>query len=47
MAAVSTETIGKLKFKLPPHPAYIPDPAPSDYHIFRLLKDVMWTPICK
>jgi hypothetical protein len=38
MAAVTIETIKKVKFELLPHPAYSPDLAPSDYHIFRLLE---------
>jgi hypothetical protein len=33
-AAVSVETIKKLKFELLPHPIYSPDPGPSDHNIF-------------
>jgi hypothetical protein len=36
MAAGTIETIQKLKFELLPQPAYSPDLALSDYHIFRL-----------
>jgi hypothetical protein len=39
MAAVTSETIQKLKFELLPHPAYILL-APSDYQIFRPSKFV-------
>jgi hypothetical protein len=41
IAAVTTETIQKLKFELLPHPAYSPHLAPSHYGIFRLLRDVL------
>jgi hypothetical protein len=40
MAAVTIETIQKLKFELL-HPAYNPKLAPTSCHIFRLLKDVL------
>jgi histone-lysine N-methyltransferase SETMAR len=40
-AAATVDTIQKLKFKLLPHPAYSPNVAPSDYHIFRPLKDAL------
>jgi histone-lysine N-methyltransferase SETMAR len=39
--AVTIETIQKLKFELIPHPEYGPYLTPSDYHIFRLLKDML------
>jgi len=41
MAAVTIKTIWKLKFILLPHPAYGPSHALHDYHIFRLLTDVL------
>jgi hypothetical protein len=40
MAAVTTETIQKLKFELLLPPGNSPDLSPSNYHIFRPLKDV-------
>jgi len=40
--AVTDEMTWKLKLKLLPHPAYGPDLAPSDSHIFRLLRDVLY-----
>jgi hypothetical protein len=33
------ETIQKLKWNVLPHPPYSPDRAPSDYHLFGLLKE--------
>jgi hypothetical protein len=39
MAAVTIETIQKLKFELLPHSAHSPNLTPSDYHIFRPLKE--------
>jgi len=41
MTAATIETIRKLKLGLLPHPAHSPDLAPSDYHIFRLLKNAL------
>jgi histone-lysine N-methyltransferase SETMAR len=40
-AAAADETIRKLKCELFLHSAYGPDLAPSDYHIFGLLKDAL------
>jgi hypothetical protein len=40
-ATVSTEKMWKLKNKLLLHPAQRPDLSLSDYHIFRLLRDVL------
>jgi hypothetical protein len=34
-------TIQNLSFKCLPHPPYLPDLAPSDFHVFGLLKEVM------
>jgi histone-lysine N-methyltransferase SETMAR len=39
-AAVTVET-KKFEFELLPHPSYSPDLAPSDYHIFRPLRDAL------
>jgi hypothetical protein len=33
------QTIQKNDWELPSHPPYSPDLAPSDYHLFRPLKD--------
>jgi hypothetical protein len=41
VAAATIETTQKLKFKLFPHPAYCPDLAPSDYHIFGPFRDAL------
>ena len=38
-AKVVQETIKELKWKVLLHPAYSPDIAPSDYHLFRSLKN--------
>ena len=38
-AAQTVETINQLGFEVLEHPAYSPDLAPSDYHIFGPLKD--------
>lgn len=40
-AHVTVDTLTKLKFELLPHPAYSPDLAPSDFHVFRKLKSDM------
>jgi hypothetical protein len=39
--SVTIEIIWKLKFELLHHPAYSPDPVPSDYHIFGLVRDAL------
>jgi len=39
--AATVEMIRKLKFELLPHPAYSPDLAQSDYHIFGPLKNAL------
>ena len=36
---VSMAKLHELKWQLLPHPTYSPDLAPSDFHLFRLLKD--------
>jgi hypothetical protein len=41
MAIATTEMVRKLKFRLLTDPSYSPDLAPSDYHIFRPLTDVL------
>jgi len=38
-SAVAMATIRESKFELLSHPPYSPDLAPSDYHVFRSLKD--------
>jgi len=38
-AAVTVQTIENLGFEVMKHPAYSPDLAPSDYHLFGPLKD--------
>jgi hypothetical protein len=40
-AGQSVETINHLGFEVLEHPAYSPEVAPSDYHFFGPLKDVM------
>jgi hypothetical protein len=35
----TTEAIIKLRWTVLPHPSYSPDMAPSDYHLFGILKD--------
>ncbi|CAJ0945233.1 unnamed protein product, partial [Mesorhabditis belari] len=35
------EQIDKLSWKLLPHPPYSPDLAPSDYHLFRSMKQAV------
>jgi len=39
--AHTVETLQKLKFEVVAHPAYSPDPDPSDYHLFGLLKEAL------
>jgi hypothetical protein len=39
--AVTIEMIQKLKFELLPNPAYSLDITQFDYHIFRLLKNIL------
>jgi hypothetical protein len=38
-AAVTTGTLEELHWKVQPHPAYSPDLAPSDFHLFGPLKE--------
>jgi len=40
-ASQTVETIKHLGFKVLEHPAYRPDLAPSDYHLFGLLKNAL------
>ena len=40
-AAATVETVQQLGFELLQHPPYSPDLAPSDYHIFGPLKEVL------
>ena len=39
VAARTMDIIQKLKWNVLPHPPYIPDLAPSDYHLFRHLNE--------
>ena len=41
VAKATIETINKLGFEVLEHPAYSPDLAPSDYHLFAPLKDAL------
>ncbi len=38
-ARLTMDTISELRWELLPHPAYSPDPAPSDFHLFGKLKE--------
>lgn len=40
-AALTVETLQKLKFEVLAHPPYSPDLAPSDYHLFGPLKEAL------
>jgi hypothetical protein len=40
-ACSTVATIQHLSFKCLPHPPYLPDLAPSDFHVFGLLKEAM------
>lgn len=40
-ATLSRETLVKLKWTVLPHPAYSPDLSPSDFHLFRPLKEFL------
>jgi histone-lysine N-methyltransferase SETMAR len=40
-AGQTVETINHLGFEVLEHSAYSPDLAPSDYHLFGLLKDAL------
>jgi hypothetical protein len=40
-AALTLETVRKLKWDVLPHLPYSPDLAPSDYHLFGPLKDIL------
>lgn len=37
-AHVTAKLLAKFKWRIVPQPAYSPDCAPSDYHVFRSLK---------
>ena len=41
VAKATIETINKLGFEELQHPAYSPDPAPSECHLFAPLKDAL------
>jgi hypothetical protein len=41
VAARTMDTIQKLKWNVLPHPSYSRDLAPSDYHLFSLLKEYL------
>ena len=41
VAKATIETVNKLGFEVPQHPAHSPDLAPSDYHLFAPLKDAL------
>ncbi len=36
---LTRQTLEKFRWEVLPHPAYSPDLAPSDYHLFRSLSD--------
>ena len=38
-ACLTSEAIAKMGWEVLPHPSYSPDLAPSDYHLFRFMKD--------
>jgi transposase len=38
-ARLTSEAIAKMGWEVLPHPSYSPDLAPSDYHLFRFVKD--------
>jgi len=40
--AHTLETLKQLKWEVMEHPAYSPDLAPSDFHLFRPLKNALW-----
>ena len=42
VAKATIKTVNKLGFEVLKHPAYNPDLAPSDYHLFAPLKDALW-----
>ena len=41
LAKATIKTVNTLGFEVLQHPAYSPDLAPSDYHLFALLKDAL------
>jgi len=40
--ARTLETLKQLKWEAMEHPAHRPDLAPSDFHLFRPLKNALW-----
>ena len=42
VAKATIKTVNKLGFEVLEHPAYSPDFALSDYHLFAPLKDALW-----
>ena len=38
-ARLTSEAIAKMGWEVLPHPSYSPDLAPSDYHLYRFVKD--------
>ena len=42
LAKMTRQTISEMGWEVLPHLAYSPDLAPSDYHLFRALKNHLW-----
>ena len=40
-SSVACQTINGLQWELLPHPAYSPDIAPTDFHLFHLLQNIL------